>query len=175
MWRTTDTVLFVPGAFTDRRLFAHQLDHLDELATPRFVELADVDSLAVMAEAILADAPERFALAGLSLGGIVALELVKREPERVTRLALLATTAEPDPPPVAAGRRVVVERVRGGEFAQQVELLLPVLSGPLDRERGGDVAAVRAMVRGVGAARYARQVEAIVNRPDQRGVAAGIA
>ena len=63
----TDSVLFVPGAFTDRRLFAHQLDHLGELATPRFAELADVDTVDAMAEAILADAPERFALAGLSL------------------------------------------------------------------------------------------------------------
>ena len=170
----TDSVLFVPGAFTDRRLFAHQLDHLGELATPRFAELADVDTVDAMAEAILADAPERFALAGLSLGGIVAFEIVERAPERVTRLALLATTAEPDPPSVTAVRRASIERVRGGDFEGQVAIVVPLLLGPRARERAADVAARRAMVLGVGAARYARQVEALANRPDQRGVPAAI-
>jgi pimeloyl-ACP methyl ester carboxylesterase len=169
-----DTVLFLPGAFNDRRLFAHQLDHLGEVAAPHFVDLPDVADVAAMAEAVLAAAPERFALAGLSLGGIVAFEMVRRAPARITRLALLATTAEPDPPPVTAVRRAAIERVRGGDFEGQVDTVLAMLLGPPARERPDHVAAVRDMVLGVGAARYARQVEAIMNRPDQRAVPAGI-
>jgi pimeloyl-ACP methyl ester carboxylesterase len=171
----TEAVLFVPGAFTDRRLFAHQLDHLGEVGTPRFVDLPDLDEVDAMAEAILAAAPERFALAGLSLGGIVAFEILRRAPERVTRLALVATTAEPDPPPVTAVRRASIERVRGGDFEGQVETVVPFLLGPLAGERAEHVAAVRAMVLGVGAARYARQVEAIMNRPDQRAIPGAVA
>lgn len=171
----SEVVLFVPGAFTDRRLFAHQLDHLGEVAAPRFVELPDVDSVDAMAEAILAQAPPRFALAGLSLGGIVAFEILRRAPARVTRLALLATTHEPDPPPVSAIRQASIDRVRGGDFAGQVDTVVPLLLGPETRARADHVAAVRAMVLSVGAERYARQVEAIMKRPDQRAVPAGIA
>jgi pimeloyl-ACP methyl ester carboxylesterase len=170
-----ETVLFVPGAFTDRRLYAHQLDHLGEVAAPRFVDLLDAASVAAMAEAILADAPTRFALVGLSLGGIVAFEILRSQPERVSRLALLATTHEPDPPMVTAIRQASIDRVRGGDFEGQVDDVLALLAGPLGRERAEHLAALRAMVMGVGAERYARQVEAIMNRPDQRGVPATIA
>lgn len=170
-----EALLFVPGAFTDRRLFAHQLDHLGEVADPCFVELPDVDDVAAMAEAILARAPARFALAGLSLGGVVAFEILRRAPARVSRLALLATSHEPDPPPVTALRRASIDRVRGGDFAGQVETVVPVLLGPATRARADHVAAVRAMVTALGPERYARQVEAIMTRPDQRDVPAAIA
>jgi pimeloyl-ACP methyl ester carboxylesterase len=170
-----ETVLFVPGAFTDRRLFAHQLDHLGDVAEPRFVDLPDVATVDAMADAVLAQAPARFALAGLSLGGIVAFEILRRAPARVTRVALLATTAEPDPPPVTALRRASIDRVRGGDFEGQVDTVVPFLLGPETRARPDHAAAVRAMVLGVGPARYARQVEAIMNRPDQRSVPATIA
>jgi len=169
------TVLFVPGAFTDRRLFAHQLDHLGEVADPRFVDLPDVVDVGAMAAAILAQAPARFALAGVSLGGVVAFEILRRAPARVTRLALLATSHEPDPPPMTALRQAAIDRVRGGDFAGQVETVVPVLLGPATRVRADHVAAVRAMVSAVGPERYARQVEAIMRRPDQRDVPAGIA
>ena len=167
-------LLLLPGAFTDRRLFAHQLDHLGEVAEARFAELADLDTVEAMAAAILAIAPARFALAGLSLGGTVALRIIARAPERVARLALLATTAAPDPPEVGAARRAAIARVRGGDFAAQVATVLPVLLGPTTRARPDRVAAVRAMVTAVGPDRYARQVEAIATRPDQRAVTAGI-
>jgi pimeloyl-ACP methyl ester carboxylesterase len=166
----TEPVLFVPGAFCDRRLFAHQLDHLGDVAAPRFVDLADAASVAAMAEAVLRDAPARFAFVGLSLGGIVGLEILRRAPARVSRLALLATTAEPDPPPVTAVRRASIARVRGGAFAAQVDDVLGFLVAAATRERPAMVASVREMALGVGAARYARQVEAIMNRPDQRAV-----
>ena len=167
-------LVLLPGAFTDRRLFAHQLDHLGAVADVRCAELADVDTVEAMAEAILAGAPPRFALAGLSLGGSVALEIMKRARERIIQLALLATTAAPDPPAVAAARHAAIARVRGGDFAGQVETVLSVLLGPTTRACPEHVAAVRAMVSAVGADRYARQVEVIANRPAQRAVAAQI-
>jgi pimeloyl-ACP methyl ester carboxylesterase len=170
-----ETVLFLPGAFTDRRLFAHQLEHLGDVAAPGFVDLPDVDTVDVMAERILADAPARFALAGLSLGGVVAFEILRRAPERVTRLALMATTPEPDPPPVTAIRRAAIDRVRGGDFEGQVNTVVPVLLGPETRGRPDHVTAVRGMVTAVGPDRYARQIEALVARPDQRALAAAVA
>ncbi len=169
-----EDLLFLPGALCDRRLFAHQLDHLGEVTAPRFVDLPDVATVEAMAAAILAEAPARFALVGLSLGGIVGLEILHHAPERVAKLALVATSAEPDPPPVTAMRRASIDRVRAGEFERQVETVLPFLVAAATRERADAVASVRDMAVGVGAERYARQVEAIVQRPDQRGRPAGV-
>lgn len=166
----TEPVLFLPGALCDRRLFAHQLDHLGDVAAPRFVDVPDHASVAAMATAVLAAAPARFALVGLSLGGIVGLEIVRRAPARVSRLALAATSAAPDPPRMTEVRRASIARVRAGAFAAQVDDVLPFLVAAATRERAGATTAVRAMALGLGAERYARQVEAIAGRPDQRAV-----
>lgn len=169
-----EPLLLLPGAFSDRRLFAHQLDHLGDVAATRFVDLPDEATVAAMAERVLAAAPARFALLGLSLGGIVAFELLRRAPERVSRLALLATTADPDPPAVTALRRTAIARVRAGALAAQVDAMAPMLLSPHARTRPAVGATAKAMALGVGAERYARQVEAVMTRPDQRPLPAAI-
>jgi pimeloyl-ACP methyl ester carboxylesterase len=172
---TAEPLLFVPGAFCDARLYAHQLDQLGDVARPVFVDVPDHDRVEAMAEAILATAPERFGLAGLSLGGILAFEIVRRAPDRVTRLALLATTSELDPPPLQAIRRASIDKVRGGGLDEQVRTVLPMLVAPAALADDDLVATVREMALGVGAERYARQVEAILHRQDPGDVLPRIA
>lgn len=84
-------LILLPGMPLDAALWDHQVRHLGEVANPQVVELSDCDSIAAMADKALAQASERFAVAGLSMGGYVALEILRRAPERVERLALLDT------------------------------------------------------------------------------------
>ena len=88
-------LVLLPGTLLDAELFGHQIAHLADVADITVGDLANDDSIAGMARTVLAAAPQRFALAGLSLGGIVAFEIMRRAPERVTRLALLDTNPLP--------------------------------------------------------------------------------
>ncbi len=170
-----EPLLLLPGALCDARLWAHQLHHLADVATPVFADLPDVGDVAGMAEGLLGAAPPRFALAGLSLGGVVAFEMLRRAPERVSRLALVATTAELDPPPLRTAREASMAKVRAQGLEPQLPVLLPLLLGPGSLRDAALVAEVRAMAMAVGGERYARQVEAIKDRPDPAPVLGAIA
>jgi len=86
-------VFLVPGLLCDHRLWAAQTKALAGSARSRTADLTACESIAAMAEAVLSQAPARFAMAGFSMGGCVALEVVGRAPDRVCRLALLSTSA----------------------------------------------------------------------------------
>lgn len=88
---TNEPLLLLPGRLCDERLFEHQVSELEKFCEVTVGDLTKTDGLEQMGQQILASAPSRFALAGLSLGGIVALEIVRLAPGRVTRLALLDT------------------------------------------------------------------------------------
>lgn len=81
----------LPGTLCDDRLFAPQVAALEESYDVAVGDLTRDDTIAGMAKTVLASSPERFSLAGLSLGGIVALEMIRQEPHRIDRLALLDT------------------------------------------------------------------------------------
>ena len=94
-WRRQPLVL-LSGALCDAALWRHQIAGLSDIADIRVGDLTRDDSVGSMAARVLASQPKHFALAGISLGGYVALEIMRRAPERVTRLALLDTTARPE-------------------------------------------------------------------------------
>ena len=163
-----EIVLFVPGLGCDVRLFEHQLAHLGEVAEPRFAGVPDAEAMGAMAEAILDAAPPRFALVGLSMGGYGALEIVRRAGERVSRLALLDTKADLDPPDAVEGRRAAIAEIEAGGFAAHIETRLPLLLGPT---AFGDPTlrhVTREMALAVGPERYVRQQRAIMGRADGR-------
>lgn len=167
-------LLLLPGLLCDARLWRDVVDGVSDLAAPQVADLTRDDSLGAMAERALADAPPRFALAGLSMGGYVAFEILRRQPQRVTRLALLDTSAAPDPPERAAQRRAGLALLARGRFAGVTRQMLPRLVHP--RHVDGPVGeAVRAMAERVGAEAYRRQQAAILARPDSRPLLASIA
>ena len=86
----------LPGLLCDAALWQPQVDGLSDIADCWVADFTSQESIAAMAESVLAAMPERFALAGLSMGGYVALEIMATAPERVTRLALLDTRPQPD-------------------------------------------------------------------------------
>lgn len=160
-------LVLLPGLACDARLFAPQTAALSDLAAPLVPNL-DAASVGEMAEAVLGAAPKRFALAGLSMGGYVAMEILRRAPSRVTRLALVSTTARPDTPEQTAMRRELIELARSARFAQVMPRLLPKLISVHRRDDAELKRLVVEMADAVGAEAFARQQTAILSRPDSR-------
>ena len=127
-----------------------------------------------MAHAVLDAAPERFALGGLSMGGYVALEIMRVAPERVARLALLDTSARADIPEQTATRRELIELSQRGCFDEVPHKLLPHIVHPDRLDDEGLTSVVFAMAEAVGPEAFVRQEEAIIGRPDGRGNLPGI-
>src|SRR5579864_4365983 len=109
-------LVLVPGLLCDAALWRGQVDELHDIADPWVADVTRDDSITAMARRVLAEAPPRFALAGLSMGGYVVQEIMRQAPERVMRLALLDTSARADTPERLAQRRGFIELVHKGEF-----------------------------------------------------------
>ncbi|KRA41721.1 alpha/beta fold hydrolase [Devosia sp. Root635] len=161
----TSELLLLPGLICDERLWRDVVADLD--ARAMVADLTQDDSIAAMAARTLAAAPARFALAGLSMGGYVALEIMRQAPERVTHLALLDTSARADDEARRETRRKGIEMVGQGKFIGVSRGLLGSLIAP--QHMGMDVARdVQAMSERVGQAAYLRQQVAIMGRVDSR-------
>lgn len=159
-------LVLVPGLRCDAYLWHAVIARLEATA-PVVADVSLDDTIAGMARRILAAAPPRFALAGLSMGGYVALEIIRQAPGRVTHLALLDTNARPDSEEKRAARRAEMDLVRQGKSALVSRLGLPNLLATA--HLGGPIAeAVHEMTMRVPAAVYLRQQEAIMSRRDSR-------
>lgn len=166
-------LLLLPGLLNDAALWAAQVRDLADVGDAQIADLTRDDSVAAMAARALAKAPPRFALAGLSMGGYVAFEILRQAPERVTRLALLDTSATPDSRERAEQRRAAMDSLRLGRFLGVTGRLLPQLVHP-DHVAGPVGDAVRAMAARVGGTAFLRQQQAILDRPDSTGLLASI-
>jgi pimeloyl-ACP methyl ester carboxylesterase len=127
-----------------------------------------------IAQRILSLAPPRFALAGLSMGGYVAFEVLRQAPERVVKLALLDTTARPDVPEQTEQRRRQIEMARTGRFDGIAELLFPRFVAAARHTDRALEDIVRTMARDTGAEAFVRQQTAIMHRADSRPMLAAI-
>ena len=169
MQRSTKTPLvLLPGLLTDRRLFEHQIRALADIAEPSVADLTGADSAADLARQVLASAPaERFALAGLSMGGYVAFEIMRQAPARVLGLALLDTTARPDTPEATENRHRLI-KLSATDFRAVIRALLPRLLHPAHQTDSAMTDTVHAMADSVGRAAFVSQQTAIMNRLDSR-------
>ena len=148
-------VVLVPGLLCSARLYAEQIPALWQFGPVTVADHTRDDTMTSIARRILAAAPPRFALAGLSMGGYIALEITRQAPERVARLALLDTAARAESPEQTKGRQRVIELAKAGRFAEVPDLAFPVF---VHRNRHGDTALktiVRAMAEEIGADLYA--------------------
>lgn len=107
-------LLFLPGMMCDARLFSPQINQFSASRPVMVAPLAGSASFTGMAEAILSQAPAKFALAGLSMGGIAAMEIIRQAPERVTGLALMDTNPLAEPLDRRENRNRQIETVRAG-------------------------------------------------------------
>jgi pimeloyl-ACP methyl ester carboxylesterase len=165
--RLMHRVAFLPGLLCDAQLWRPQIEGLADRVEPWVADLTRDDSIAAMARRVLAEAPfERFALCGLSMGGYVALELMRQAPQRVERLALLDTQAIAETPEARERRLALIALAQGGNFPTVIERLLPLELYAPHLEDAGLVAVIKSMARHVGEQAYLRQQLAILQRPD---------
>ena len=166
----------LPGLLCDAALWAGQRDDLADIADCWVADFTTQDSLGAMAASVLAAMPWRFALAGLSMGGYVALEIMARAPERVERLALLDSRARGDPPAERSRRRGLIELAQKGQFKGVAPRLLPLYVHPARLVEGDPLAeAVSAMAMRIGRDAFIRQQQAILGREDRFGLLRAIA
>jgi pimeloyl-ACP methyl ester carboxylesterase len=161
-------VMLVPGLLCSARLYAGQIAALWRFGPVMVADHRHDDTMEAIARRILGTAPPRFALAGLSMGGYIALSIVRLAPERVERLALLDTSARPDAPQQSERRRGLIALTQGGRFAEIADLLWPIF---VHRDRQGDTELhdiVRTMADETGPEVFVRQQHAIMTRPDAR-------
>lgn len=172
--RATPVVL-IPGLLNTEDLWRGQISGLADLGDIRVTtEQCDYDSMREIAAAILRSAPPHFALAGLSLGGYAAFEILRQASERVVKLALLDTTARPDTQEKAAQRREAISKARERGVRKVLEAMLPNLLHP-DHVNDPDLRErLTRMAEELGVDVFERQQTAIMNRRDSRSLLAKI-
>ena len=111
-------LVFLPGMMCDERLFAPQIKELSKQREVHFLQISDYESISELASVILNNTPPVFALAGLSMGGIVAMEILSQAPERVERLALLDTNPLAELPEVAKQRQPQIDAIKKGHLKE---------------------------------------------------------
>lgn len=167
-------LVLVPGLLCTRELYAPQTAALADAVSMHHADHTSHDSMAAIAGAILAAAPPRFALCGLSMGGYIAFEIMRQAPARVTRLALLDTNAHADPPDRAAFRRGLAAVAARDGFAPVMAKLAPLFLGRGHVHDPDLRAIVDRMAADTGVVAFRRQQEAIIARPDSRSGLAAI-
>jgi pimeloyl-ACP methyl ester carboxylesterase len=161
-------IVLIPGLTCSARLYAEQIPALWRFGPVTVADHTRDDSMAGIARRILAAAPPRFALAGLSMGGYISFEIMRQAPERVAKLALLDTGARAEAPEQTERRKVVVALAKSGRYAEVPEIAFPIY---VHRNRHSDAGlkeTVRTMAAETGVDAFLRQQQAIIGRPDSR-------
>jgi len=161
-------LVLVPGLISSPRIYAPVIPALWRLGPVMVANHVRDDSMAAIARRILAEAPPRFALAGHSMGGYIAFEIMRQAPERVGRLALINTQARPDTPEASARRRSMITRATDGDYHRVVDELFPGFVHPSRQDDPRLRQLVHDMAEEVGIIGFIRQLTAIMSRPDSR-------
>jgi pimeloyl-ACP methyl ester carboxylesterase len=132
------------------------------------------ENMGAIARRILAEAPPRFALAGHSMGGYIAFEIMRQAPDRVAKLALINTQARADMPEAIERRRRQIAAVKAGGFSDGIDALYPGFVHPSRHGDGALRKLVREIADDVGPDAFVRQLIAIMGRPDSRPTLAWI-
>ena len=161
-------VVLIPGLLASARLYGAQLPELWRRGPVMIADHTRADSMAAIAGGILASAPPRFALAGLSMGGYLCFEILRQAPARVAKLALLDTAARADTPEATAMRRAQMAQASAGRLAEVVEAQFERAVHPAHRGDRELRETNRLMAAEVGLEAFLRQQTAIMGRPDSR-------
>ncbi len=161
-------LLLIPGLLCTARLWRDQITALSDMADISIAEHRLDDNVSDIARRILADAPDRFALAGLSMGGYIAFELYRQAPERIERLALLDTRATEDSAEDTKRRKDLLALADQGKFNGISEKLMPLFihhDRLADRKLVNDVIE---MASETGKQGFVNQTKALMARQDSR-------
>ena len=160
-----DAVLYLPGMMCDHRLWQPQIEALPY--PDHHADTSTAGTIAQMAESALADAPPRFAMVGLSMGGILAFEIWRQAPERVTHMALLDTNPHADAPERRSIRMQQIEAVLAGGLREiAIEQLKPLYLAEANRDDEALLQVLLDMAMDLGADVFERQSVALRDRVD---------
>ncbi len=160
--------IFVPGLLCTPALFAPQIAALKGKARITVADHTQDASMEAIARRVLKQTPEKFALLGLSMGGYIALEIVRQAPERVTRLALLDSNARADRPEQTVDRHRLIELAKKEGTRKVQQVLLPRLIHSTRLDDAALVETVLKMGEDTPVDAFERQQHAIIGRPDMR-------
>jgi len=167
-------LVLVPGLTCTARLYAPQVAALWPFGQVAVADHRRDDDMMAIAARILADAPPRFALAGLSMGGYIAFAMMRQAPERIAKLALLDTSARPDTTEQSAGRNTQIVMAQGGRYGEIPDLSIPRYLNAKHQRDERLTTIVRQMIAETGPEAFVRQLNAIMSRPDSRPALASI-
>ena len=161
-------LILLPGLLCDDALWQHQVNALSDSCEITVMDLTKEETIGDMAEHVLDEAPSAFALAGLSMGGYVAHEIMRVAPDRVERLALVNTNARADNEAQRKLRTGLIEMAELGKFKGVTPRLLPQLVHPSRMEDPNVAGVVLEMAERIGQDAFKRQQTAILGRKDSR-------
>lgn len=168
-------LVLLPGTLCDERLWKYPMESLADIADMTVGNLSRHDTITALAEDVLSEAPDKFALAGLSLGGIVALEITRIAPERVLKLALLDTNPYPPRPEQKDTWNTFFKMIDNNQFMDITKKhLLPVLIHPDKQNDEATVSTILRMAEAIGEEAYVNQLKAVISREDQRSILSSI-
>lgn len=160
------TLFLLPGLLCDERVWAHQVQQLSALVDIRIPDFSQHDSLDAMADAVLHQAPAHFYVAGHSMGGRVALQILSKAPDRILKLGLLDTGTHAAKPGEAEKRQVLIDLASRQGMAAMARAWAPPMVHP-DRHADADLMnAIYAMVESYSVSSFRQQVNALLHRPD---------
>lgn len=163
-----EPLVLLPGMMCDARLFGPQIAELSAEIPVMAAPVSHGERIEEIASNLLGALPARFALAGLSLGGIVAMEILRRAPDRVSRLALMDTNPLAETPVVAANREPQIVKVRSGRMLDVMrDEMKPNYLAP-GPQRADVLALVMDMAEVLGPDVFIRQSRALQRRRDQQ-------
>jgi pimeloyl-ACP methyl ester carboxylesterase len=161
-------VFFLPGLLEDADAFGYQIERLRQSTPCTVADLTRAGTIAALAKEALEQAPEgRFALVGHSMGGYVALEIMRQAPQRVDRLALLNTNARSDTPEATANRRRLMDLAQK-DFPEVIRTLIPKLLLDDHATYAEMAGTITEMALATGKEAFALQERAIIGRIDSR-------
>ena len=167
-------LLLVPGLTCTARLYGPQIAALWPFGPVTVADHRQDADMAAVAARILQDAPPRFALAGLSMGGYIAFAMLRQAPERIVKLALLDTSARADTAEQTEGRKTQIAMARSGRYGEIPDLAIPRYLNAKHQRDERLTAIVRQMILETGPDAFVRQLQAIMSRPDSRPLLASI-
>ena len=172
-------LVLAPGMLSDEAVWAPQAEAFSSEFDVTVARYGEARTLASMAEALLEQAPERFALAAHSLGGRVAMEAARLQPERIAGLCLISADPLPKPAGEAGeaetrGRQGLLALARAQSMTALADRFTPVVLHPDSLANTALAAQVRAMVARQDVEALARQIEAGEARPDHADVLRGL-
>jgi pimeloyl-ACP methyl ester carboxylesterase len=165
-----EPLVFLPGLMCDARVFAPQMTALSRDTMVSVAPVTHGERIEEIASGLLDLLPRRFAVAGLSMGGIVAMELMRRAPERVARIALMDTNPLAETPQSAAEYEPLIIKLRSGRLDEAVQGLMPPENLAPGSQRTELMANLHAMAADIGQETIIRQMRALQRRRDYQSV-----